>query len=448
MKDKKTPYIVNIAVFAAVIAVAGPLLIFAPRETVSETERRELERFPEFSWNALFSGGYTRQIAVYFSDTAPMRDKITETSAFLKDMAGVRVDGVKLHNVVITDNPDPVPSETSAPPETAKTSAPDETAKTPAPEQGEPDREPGWDGVIPEYDNEIDAVADIANNGILVYETRGLMLFGGSHAAGERYAAALNAYKRRLEGVDIYNMVIPTSVEFYCPKNYRGLSGDQRDNINHIYSFLDGVIPVNAYSALAERAGGDIYLRTDHHWAPLGAYYAAEEFCKTAGVPFAPLSEYEKVVIEGYVGTMYGYSGDIRLKNNPEDFVYYKPPNSYDVTYYNYDDPETAVKSTLFIPQSVGMSYCVFMGGDAKITHISTDVKNGRKLAVFKESYGNALIPFLTGAFEEIYVIDIRYFPYEAVGYLTERGVTDVLFANNVFAANTGSMIAYIEDIM
>jgi hypothetical protein len=88
------------------------------------------------------------------------------------------------------------------------------------------------------------------------------------------------------------------------------------------------------------------------------------------------------------------------------------------------------------------------MGGDAKITRINTQVGNGRRLAVFKDSFGNALIPFLTGSFEEIIVIDIRYFPYKAVDYLNENNITDVLFCNNIFAANTSSLIGYIERIM
>jgi hypothetical protein len=278
----------------------------------------------------------------------------------------------------------------------------------------------------------------------------GLMLFGGSAKQGKRYAEALNAYKDRLgEDVSVYNMLIPTSVEFYCPKNYRHLSGDQRVSMNNIYATLGGSItPVNAYSALAEHTDEAIYLRTDHHWAPLGAYYAAEAFCKAAEVPFAALEEYEEVVVPGYTGSMYGYSGDIRLKNNPEDFIYYKAANEYSTTYYNFNNPSVAVSAPLFVKQKVSGSYCVFMGGDSKITRIITDAANGRKLAVFKESFGNALIPFFTGSFEEIYVIDIRYFPYKAVAYLKEKGVTDVLFANNIFAANTSGMIEYIEKIM
>jgi hypothetical protein len=67
---------------------------------------------------------------------------------------------------------------------------------------------------------------------------------------------------------------------------------------------------------------------------------------------------------------------------------------------------------------------------------------------VFKDSFGNALIPFLTGSFEEIYVIDIRFFPYNAIDYLTERGVTDVLFANNIAVANDGYFIGMIEGLI
>lgn len=41
---------------------------------------------------------------------------------------------------------------------------------------------------------------------------------------------------------------------------------------------------------------------------------------KLPGVPFAKLQSYEKVTKSGYVGTLYGYTGDNDLKNNPEGF--------------------------------------------------------------------------------------------------------------------------------
>ncbi|MCL1866600.1 MAG: DHHW family protein, partial [Oscillospiraceae bacterium] len=220
-----------------------------------------------------------------------------------------------------------------------------------------------------------------------------------------------------------------------------------------MFGMLDGAIPVDVYPELSAKVHEDIFLRTDHHWAPLGAYYAAEKFAEVAGVPFAPLSDYDVSVVPNYVGSMYSYSGkDPRVGNSPEDFVYYKPRNSYKTTYYNTytgQNPSVAVEGSLFVEgMNLADTYSTFMGGDAKITHITTDVKNGRKLAIIKESMGNALVPFFTNSFEEIYVIDVRFFPYNAVSYLSERGVTDLLFATSMAMANDGGFVGKIEGLM
>ena len=65
---------------------------------------------------------------------------------------------------------------------------------------------------------------------------------------------------------------------------------------------------------------------------------------------------------------------------------------------------------------------------------------------MFKDSYGNALIPWLTSSFEDIYVVDIRYFKKNAVKYIKNVGATDVLFAMNTFSA-TGGNCKQIEKI-
>lgn len=83
--------------------------------------------------------------------------------------------------------------------------------------------------------------------------------------------------------------------------------------------------------------------------------------------------------------------------------------------------------------------YLVFMGGDEKITHVKTDVTNKRTLVIVKDSYGNALVPYLTQSFSDIYVIDMRYFDLNAVSFMQQVGATDVLFAMNTFSATGGN---------
>ena len=91
--------------------------------------------------------------------------------------------------------------------------------------------------------------------------------------------------------------------------------------------------------------------------------------------------------------------------------------------------------------------YLVFMGGDERITHLNTDCKNGRKLCIIKDSYGNALVPTLTSSFEDIWVVDMRYFKPNIIKFMQERGITDVLFAMNTYSA-TGGNAKHLETIL
>ena len=233
----------------------------------------------------------------------------------------------------------------------------------------------------------------------------------------------------------IYTMIAPTAGEYYLPSNFADYNAIQKNSVDSIASQLDeDIVTVDAISALAEHTDEDIYLRTDHHWQPLGAYYAAEAFAKAADVPFTDISTYEKVVKDGYVGTMYAFTESVNILNDPEQFVFYKPSNKYYTYYYdtayNFD-----YEFPLFVDMPVGSSYSTFMGGDMKIVRIETDVKNGRKLLIFKDSYGNAEVPFYTGSFEEIYVCDMRYFDLNAIEFIKENGITDLLFTMCTFSA-------------
>ena len=73
-------------------------------------------------------------------------------------------------------------------------------------------------------------------------------------------------------------------------------------------------------------------------------------------------------------------------------------------------------------------------------------MNNGRKLAILKDSYGNAEVPFYTGSFEEIYVIDVRHFKPNAIDFIKEHGVTDVLFSMSTVSV-TGQNADHIEEI-
>ena len=128
------------------------------------------------------------------------------------------------------------------------------------------------------------------------------------------------------------------------------------------------------------------------------------------------------------------------MGKNPETFVYYIAPNDFATYYMNPQDTDFT-RSSMFVEQPVSESYSRFMGGDMKVVRIETDVKNGRKLLIVKDSYPNALVPCLTGSFEEIWTVDMRWltkmehFPHSISQIVKEHGITDVLFCLNTFSA-------------
>ena len=79
------------------------------------------------------------------------------------------------------------------------------------------------------------------------------------------------------------------------------------------------------------------------------------------------------------------------------------------------------------------------MGGDEQIVKVKTNVKNGKRLMIVKDSYGNAIPGYLFNSYEEIYVADMRYFNPNLVDFVQQNNVTDLLFTMVVYSAVGGN---------
>lgn len=460
--------IIFLALLLIMFETVALAFVMFPRSEISELENRKLKEFPEFTLESWFDGSFTAEVSEWFTDTVPFRDDLMGYSKSIQELSGFST-GVKIYGP--SKRVDEEESEPEKPAQT--TSKPMESS--PAESESNPEQEVHEETSTPattanEGNKEIEAVDvnnpddnfTVYNNGIAVVGNRGLMLYGGNMSVGNDYAEVINTYKSVLGAdVNVYSMVIPTAAEFYATSDIAPLNGSQLKNINNIITKLsDDVKAVNVYTALAEHKDENIYMRTDHHWAAMGAYYAAREFAKTAGVDFLDISNYEMQTVGGYVGSLYNYTSSPELKNNPEDFNYFTTDKvEITTTYYNYVlDSETggirdyypAFEADFFQKYSYGngAAYCTYMGGDAKIVHVNTSTKNGRTLAILKDSFGNALPQFLFGSFENIYVIDMRYFTYNFPNFAKDKGITDVLFANNAFHAVTASTVTKYEKFL
>ena len=61
-----------------------------------------------------------------------------------------------------------------------------------------------------------------------------------------------------------------------------------------------------------------------------------------------------------------------------------------------------------------------------------TNVNNGKKLLVVKDSYAHIMSQFLCQNYSEVHFLDPRYTNFDYVEYAKENNITDVLFLYNV----------------
>lgn len=272
---------------------------------------------------------------------------------------------------------------------------------------------------------------------------RAMSPFTNNPYSGADYAAAVSDFARELapDSVRVYSVLVPTQGEYYMPELTSTMGNEQRA-IETLSAALDTLVtPVFLNDTLKAHLDEEIYNRTDHHWSPLGAFYASSALAAAAGVPFRPLEEYTTGTVGNYVGTMYKFSGDPEVRNAPETFVYFMPPEGYVAQFVDYrvsggravsETPAEVRNFFVTYPDGSGAAYCTFMGGDYHTVKVSnTGGTPGRRLLIVKDSCGNAMAPALFGSFEEVHVIDHRYYPHSLLDYVRTQGITDLVFENS-----------------
>ena len=436
----------NVALICMILAGGSAYMTCFKHETKAEDENRYLTEMPDFSVKSYLSGNYTEGVADYFDDTVHGRSRIKKFIADkLMPLKGRAYgeDEVELYGQATVHSAPESTTNAVSTTTNAATSSPAATVSadvsaektTASATTAEVTTEPSTTQKTTSQDDMTAADGELTNN-ILIVNNRGITLYGGGCGCEAEYASYLNEYAKALPDVNVYSMVLPTSCSYYLPDKYKELAASEKADFDRMGEAFENVTYVDAYTALESHKDEAIYSRTDHHWQPLGAYYAAQEFAKAAGVPYDDLDDYETVTLPDYVGTLYSFTQSSKLLNNPEDFVYYIPKHKVEVTQYStsFTNPQTAPLT--YDPSWFGTSgYYMVFGSDDRIAHVRTDCKNGRTLVIFKDSYGNALLPMLTGSFENIYLCDIRYFDLNAASFIKQVGATDLLFSMCSYSA-------------
>lgn len=410
--------IINIAVFCGLLLAGGIASLAMKHNTVSEMENRKLAQFPVYNDSDMWSGRYFRSIEMYYADNFPFRDNWINASSSFRDKLGFQSSEIKMYD----------PTNDAEANEKTDTTKNETVNNGPLPDDG--------------------AVGEVKKR-VFVFKNRAFEMFGGGEAMGKSYANVINSYNKLLSpGIQVYNLIIPVALEFEITEKYAKLQKPNRPAIENIYNNEDANIKkVWAIDEIRKHRSEYIYFNTDHHWTSLGAYYAYRAFCETAGLTPVSLDTVASKVKPAFLGSLYRLTRDAGLQKNPDSVRYYLFKDSVNfyigsnkIGYWN--------KSKMYGEGATGTnSYSVFLQGDLPTVKMETQHKNGRKIAVVKESYGNAFAPFLVNNYEKVIVVDQRYYTGDFIAMLKAEGINELLFINNIFAAHTPFHIDKIKGL-
>lgn len=308
--------------------------------------------------------------------------------------------------------------------------------------------------VIPriEINGDVEQVGGVYRVGDTAFET-----YTYVDSTAQKYAACVNKLAENLKGVSkVYAMAIPLSSGITLPDDLYGEAAfdDQKAAEEKIFGYMDdGVITVPLYDALLQHRGEYVYFRTDHHWSGLGAYYAYVEYCKAAGLTARELSSYKTVDFPGYLGSFYYNSTNKneQLGANPDVVTAYFPEGNAPMTVVDKNNNTLTFDSCIYDETngSAAFKYGAYIYGDNPYTEIHNEsITDGSACIVIKESFGNAYVPFMVDHYENVYVIDYRYWHGSVTEFAKSHGVQDVLFCNNLSAIRNNSLVGSLYGIL
>lgn len=267
--------------------------------------------------------------------------------------------------------------------------------------------------------------------------------------AAQNYANILNSAASQLgSDINVYSILIPTAIGIVLPDDVRAnASGleDQNARMNQVFGMMDESIhKVHIYDNLMQHRDEYLYFRTDFHWNGAAAYYAYEVFCQEKGITPYTLDQRRHSEFDSFKGGLYV---DDQVT---ADVVHaYHPYYGDDISMVFTDRNGTETQWSVIMDVSGwadSSKYNTFAGGDNPITVYENPHVTEGVAIVIKESFGNALIPYLVDHYKTVYEIDYRYWEGNIADFAHEKGVTDVIFANNMGMVRAATLVAMLSD--
>ena len=385
---KKLNYLLPVIVFTCILFGLCVKGITSADKTYSSAEKRELQTRPKMSAEAIRKGTFQEKYETYLSDQFPGRDMWVQLQTDASRLMGKSVsNGVYF----------------------------------------------GKDDYLLEHHTDAE------------FETK---------QERKNIKSLVELVKNIADDYSVHVMLVPTKTWTlqqklpFCASTY----DEQKmyDSLNEQLGNLADSVVVPVQETLCSHREEDIYYRTDHHWTPLGAFYAYTEFCNAKGIRANNILQYKKKTFKGFKGTFYRDTNNNKTLRADNIQTFY-PLSGKKISMYYKTVQGQKIHAPLIDNVSrygESLKYCAFISGDNPLTVIKNKaIKDGSSCVVVKESFGNVFVPYLADHYQNVYVIDYRYWSGKLSSFVQKKKVQDVILLNNISMTRNSYLVSKLGGI-
>lgn len=252
----------------------------------------------------------------------------------------------------------------------------------------------------------------------------------------EKNLSSIQNFTEQYPENQVYFMLVPDAAAVLTERlpNFKKTK-DHNAMISQVENTLgDAVVWLDAAGVLQEHKDKKIYYETDHHWTSLGAFYVFRSVSTQMGINEDAASSFVSYPVSNdFNGMLASKSGShLGVKETIEIYAEKEANNDVIVNYVEEQKRTTSLYDSSKL--ETRDQYAVFLGGNTAEVDIKTTSSSTRRLLVFKDSFANCFLPFLTPYFREIVVIDPRYYTGTIENLMQTYRITDTLF---LYSGNT-----------
>ncbi len=238
----------------------------------------------------------------------------------------------------------------------------------------------------------------------------------------DTFCERLNSlYENNIKGTDckVYYSIIPDKNYFLAEEN-----GYPAFDYEYVYSEVNKGLSANMQEiSIRELLAIDDYYTTDTHWKQENIVDVANRIRENMGME--AVDNYTQQSAGDFYGVYYGQSA---LNLDPDEIIYLENEEIKASSVYNI---ENNVNTPVYnLDKLTAMDhYDIYLSGAVSLLKITNPMgEEGKRLVVFRDSFGSSLTPLLMSGYSEITVIDTRYIMPSFLSQFVEFTDQDVLF--------------------